>query len=134
MLQRRPAQLERGLEFAASLPVGPERDELEAELLLALANILQTTTSMSSAEAAAVLDRAVPICRRLARTPLEAHAQEEGRRPHGADYGAGGSGECPKIRLHAVFKLGDDAVCEFLHRIAGRGLAREVRYGFPVRC
>jgi class 3 adenylate cyclase/predicted ATPase len=64
------AQLERGLEFAASLPVGPERDELEAELLLALANILQTTTSMSSAEAAAVLDRAVPICRRLARTPL----------------------------------------------------------------
>ena len=68
------AQLERGLEFAASLPGGPERDELEAELLLALANILQTTTSMSSAEAASILDRAVPICRRLARTPLLSRA------------------------------------------------------------
>lgn len=63
-------QLHRGLEFAANLPEGLERDELEAELLLALAIVLQTTDSMSNAEAGQLFSRAADASRNSARPQL----------------------------------------------------------------
>jgi predicted ATPase len=67
-------QLERGLTFATSLPAGPDRDQLEAELRLAEAEILQVTTSMSNAQAGRVLDRALPACRRVGHPELLSRA------------------------------------------------------------
>jgi DNA-binding winged helix-turn-helix (wHTH) protein/class 3 adenylate cyclase/tetratricopeptide (TPR) repeat protein len=63
-------QLQHGLEFAANLPEGLERDELEAELLLALAIVLQTTDSMSNAEAGQLFSRAADVSRNSARPQL----------------------------------------------------------------
>jgi len=67
-------QLQRGLAFAATLPEGPERDELEAELLLALATVLQTTASMSNAEAGQLFRRATTASRSVARPQLLSRA------------------------------------------------------------
>jgi predicted ATPase len=59
------AHLERGLGLAARLPVGPDRDRLEAELLLALAGVLTWTQGFGSAEAAEFHLQAANIGRRL---------------------------------------------------------------------
>jgi tetratricopeptide (TPR) repeat protein len=67
-------QLQRGLAFATSLSEGPERDELEAELLLALATVLQTTASMSNAEAGQLFRRAITTSQGLARPQLLSRA------------------------------------------------------------
>ncbi|MBV9082572.1 MAG: hypothetical protein JOZ62_07855, partial [Acidobacteriaceae bacterium] len=67
-------QLQRGLAFAATLSDGPERDELEAEMLLALATVLQTTASMSDAEAGQLFRRAINASRGVARPQLLARA------------------------------------------------------------
>jgi len=67
-------QLQRGLAFAASLPEGLERDQLEAELLLALAIVLQTTESMANAKAGQLFSRATDASRKLARPQLLARA------------------------------------------------------------
>jgi predicted ATPase/DNA-binding winged helix-turn-helix (wHTH) protein len=62
--------LQRGLAFAANLPEGLERDALEAELMLALAIVLQTTENMANAEAAQLLRRAADVSRNSARPQL----------------------------------------------------------------
>ena len=67
-------QLHRGLTFTADLPEGLERDELEAELLLALAVVLQTTESMSNVEAGQLFNRATGASRNLARPQLLSRA------------------------------------------------------------
>jgi hypothetical protein len=68
-------QLQRGLAFAASLPEGGlERHELEAELMLALATVLQTTESMSSSEAGQLFSRATHASRNSARPQLLSRA------------------------------------------------------------
>ena len=67
-------QLRRGLAFAANLPEGLKRDELEAELLLALAIVLQTTESMANAKAGQLFSRATDASRKLARPKLVARA------------------------------------------------------------
>ena len=67
-------QLQRGLAFAANLPEGLERGELEAELLLALATVLQTTQSMSNAEAGQLFNRATDVSRHSARPQLFSRA------------------------------------------------------------
>jgi class 3 adenylate cyclase/predicted ATPase len=67
-------QLQRGLAFAASLPEGMERDALEAELLLALATVLQTTTGMSNDEAGQLFRRASEASRRSGRPQLVSRA------------------------------------------------------------
>jgi hypothetical protein len=63
-------QLQRGLAFAVTLREGPERNELETELLLALATVLQTTASMSNAEARQLYGRAADAGRGVARPQL----------------------------------------------------------------
>jgi DNA-binding winged helix-turn-helix (wHTH) protein/class 3 adenylate cyclase len=67
-------QLQRGLVFAEDLRQGQERDQLEAELLLALATVLQTTESMSNAEAGQLFRRAAGPSRTLARPQLLSRA------------------------------------------------------------
>ena len=67
-------QLERGLEFAATLPDGADRYRLEAELLLALAEILQLTGGMANVEAGAVLEHAIRVCRSVDRPQLLSRA------------------------------------------------------------
>jgi DNA-binding winged helix-turn-helix (wHTH) protein/class 3 adenylate cyclase/tetratricopeptide (TPR) repeat protein len=67
-------QLQRGLAFAADLPEGLERDELEAELLLALAIALQTTESMSNPEAGQLFSRATEASRSSSRPQLLSQA------------------------------------------------------------
>jgi TolB-like protein/predicted ATPase len=67
-------QLERGLEFAATLPDGADRYRLEAELLLALADILQLTGGMANVEAGVVLERSIRVCRCLDRPQLLSRA------------------------------------------------------------
>src|SRR5271165_7142987 len=67
-------QLERGLEFAATLPDGADRHRLEAELLLALAEILQLTGGMANVEAGVVLERAIRVCRCLDLPQLRSRA------------------------------------------------------------
>jgi predicted ATPase len=57
-------QLERGMALAESLPSGPNRDRIEAELLLAFGRFLMVTKGNADAEAVAILDRAVALCRR----------------------------------------------------------------------
>jgi class 3 adenylate cyclase/predicted ATPase len=57
--------LERGLHFATTLPDGSDRHRLEAELLLALGDILQLTKGYANVEADEVFARAIPLCRRL---------------------------------------------------------------------
>jgi class 3 adenylate cyclase/tetratricopeptide (TPR) repeat protein len=59
------AQLERALHMAARLPVGRDRDRLEAELLLALAGVLTWTRGFGSAEAADFHLQAAKIGRKL---------------------------------------------------------------------
>ena len=59
------AQLERGLHFAGSLPEGPDRHRLEAELLLARGRILMNTNGPADAEASEVLVRAAAVSRKL---------------------------------------------------------------------
>jgi DNA-binding response OmpR family regulator/class 3 adenylate cyclase/tetratricopeptide (TPR) repeat protein len=58
-------QLERGLQFASTLPDGPDRYRLEVELLLALADILQLTKGMADIESGAAFERAIQVARRL---------------------------------------------------------------------
>lgn len=67
-------QLQRGLLFATTLSEGLERDDLEAELLLALATVLQTTASMSNAEAGRLFRRAISVSQGLARPQLLSRA------------------------------------------------------------
>jgi len=67
-------QLQRGLVFAANLPEGPERDELQAELMLAVATVLQTTESMSNAEAGQLFSRAIDASHNSARPQLLSRA------------------------------------------------------------
>ena len=58
-------QLERGLQFVATLPGSPDHHYLEADLLLALADVLQLTKGFANLETEGVLARAIPLCRRL---------------------------------------------------------------------
>ena len=58
-------QLERGLQFAERLPLGPDRYRLEAELLIALGRILLPTLGQTHPETSKVLERAVAICRKF---------------------------------------------------------------------
>jgi len=67
-------QLQCGLAFAATLPEGFERDELEAELFLALATVLQTAESMSNAEAGQLFGRATDAGCAAARPQLLSQA------------------------------------------------------------
>jgi tetratricopeptide (TPR) repeat protein len=60
------AQLERALRLAARLPVGRDRDRLEAELLFALAVVLTWSRGIGSAETAELHQRAANIGRKLA--------------------------------------------------------------------
>ena len=57
--------LERGLQFARSLPEGPDQQILEAELLIALGRLLIATRGQSDAEASDLFERAVAVCRQL---------------------------------------------------------------------
>jgi tetratricopeptide (TPR) repeat protein len=57
--------LERGLQFAGNLPDGPDRHQLEAELLMALGRILMVTNGPNDPEANAAFERAVAVGRRL---------------------------------------------------------------------
>jgi predicted ATPase len=57
--------LERGLRFAGSLPDGPDRHRLEAELLIALGRILMATKGPNDPEAGVAFRRAVDVCRKL---------------------------------------------------------------------
>jgi hypothetical protein len=59
------AQLERALILAARLPVGRDRDRLEAELLLALAGVLTWSRGFGSAEAVEFYQQAANIGRKL---------------------------------------------------------------------
>ena len=58
-------QLERGLQFARTLPDGLDRHQLEADLLLSLGDVLQLKRSYADPEADKVLERAISVCRRL---------------------------------------------------------------------
>ena len=57
--------LERGLQFARSLPDGADRHLLEAELLIALGRLLMAIKGQSDPEANTVFGRAVEVCRQL---------------------------------------------------------------------
>ena len=57
--------LERGLQFARSLPDGADRHLLEAELLIALGRLLMAIKGQSDPEANNVFGRAVEVCRQL---------------------------------------------------------------------
>jgi class 3 adenylate cyclase/tetratricopeptide (TPR) repeat protein len=57
--------LERGLEFAGSLPENPDRHHLEAELLIALGRILMATRGATDPQADSAVQRAVAVCRKL---------------------------------------------------------------------
>lgn len=67
-------QLQRGLAFAATLPEGRERHELEADLLLALATVLQTTAGMTNAAAGQLLGRATEAAQQAVRPELLSRA------------------------------------------------------------
>jgi class 3 adenylate cyclase/tetratricopeptide (TPR) repeat protein len=58
-------QLERGLQFVRTLPDGPDRHQLEADLLLSLGDVLQLTKSYADPEADKVFERAISVSRRL---------------------------------------------------------------------
>ena len=57
--------LQRGLQFARSMPNGPDRQLLEAELLIALGRLLIAIKGQSDPEAWSLFDRAVAVCREL---------------------------------------------------------------------
>jgi tetratricopeptide (TPR) repeat protein len=57
--------LERGLQFARSLPEEPNQQVLEAELLIALGRLLIAIKGQSDPDACDMFERAVAVCRRL---------------------------------------------------------------------
>ena len=57
--------LERGLQFARSLPDGQDRKLLEAELLIALGRLLIAIKGQSDPEACGLLERSVAVCHEL---------------------------------------------------------------------
>jgi hypothetical protein len=64
-LSENKAQLERALRLVARLPLGSDRDRLEAEILLALDEIVTWTRGYGSTEGAGLHLRAINIGRRL---------------------------------------------------------------------
>jgi class 3 adenylate cyclase/tetratricopeptide (TPR) repeat protein len=66
--------LERGLQFACSLPEGPDQQVLEAELLIALGRLLIAIKGQSDPDACDMFERAVAVCRRLKQPDLLARA------------------------------------------------------------
>lgn len=66
--------LERGLQFAGNLPDGPDRNRLEAELLIAFGRIVMATKGPSDPETGAAFRRAVIICRKLGSPEMLARA------------------------------------------------------------
>jgi hypothetical protein len=66
--------LERGLQFARSLPDGADRHLLEAELLIALGRLLMAIKGQSDPEANNVFGRAVEVCRHLGDPEMEARS------------------------------------------------------------
>jgi class 3 adenylate cyclase/tetratricopeptide (TPR) repeat protein len=66
--------LERGLQFARSLPEEPNQQVLEAELLIALGRLLIAIKGQSDPDACDVFERAVAVCRRLEQPDLLARA------------------------------------------------------------
>ncbi len=66
--------LERGLQFARSLPEEPNQQVLEAELLIALGRLLIAIKGQSDPDACDMFERAVGVCRRLKQPDLLARA------------------------------------------------------------
>jgi len=66
--------LERGVQFARSLPEGQDQQVLEAELLIALGRLLIAINGQSDPEACDLFERAVAVCRRLRLPDLLARA------------------------------------------------------------
>ena len=66
--------LERGLQFARSLPDGADRQLLEAELLIALGRQLMAMKGQSDPEAGSLFQRAVEVCREMADPEMLARA------------------------------------------------------------
>ncbi len=62
--------LERGLQFARSLPEEPNQQVLEAELLIALGRLLIAIKGQSDPDACDMFERAVAVCRRLKQPDL----------------------------------------------------------------
>lgn len=66
--------LERGLEIAGSLPPGPDRDRLEAELLIALGRILTAMRGSNDPDARLAIQRAAAVCRKAGNPEMLARA------------------------------------------------------------
>jgi class 3 adenylate cyclase/tetratricopeptide (TPR) repeat protein len=66
--------LERGLQFAGSLPETPDRHHLEAELLIALGRILMVARGSNDPEARSAIQRAVATCRKLGSSEMLARS------------------------------------------------------------
>src|SRR5262249_38213659 len=67
-------RLERGLQFARSLPEEPNPQVLEAELLIALGRLLIAIKGQSDPDACDMFGRAVAVCRRIEQPDLLAGA------------------------------------------------------------
>jgi class 3 adenylate cyclase/tetratricopeptide (TPR) repeat protein len=111
--------LERGLEFAANLPEGPDRFRLEVELLIALGRIFMATKGPNDAESGLAFRRAAVVCRKLGNPEMLARTL----------YSLGITAET-RADLDAAEAIGEELrVLGESSRDAGIAIAAHVRLG-----